>query len=470
MAKKAGKVVLTILWMLVLVVLLAAVGVLRAASAQRRVWEEAAGQAAAITDAGDPALRLPAVEVADTALSPQSVRRTLQLQDRLPDNLFYRMATEWQPAYTQWSGGWDAAQTGGESVQELQVQALEWTLTVPAEAAAQLTVQDEAGQTVYDGPVEGSYTRAFTSYGTDSCQLTLQYAGDTQQDVCSYAWTVTPQVELRVYLPRESYTQGEIVPVLVEGNLLEEPMSLTTELGLCDFVPLGTPGSYGAFVPVAYNRAPGSWDIAVTVGEQEQHFAVEVQSRDFAVQYMTIDQDVADSTFNSATASAEYRAAIYPLYELTDNEKYWDGRFIEPVTGYRVSTEYGLVRYTNGVYSERHSGVDLACARGTPVLAPQGGKVLFAGYLQMTGNTVVLAHGGGVKSMFYHMDSLNVETDQLLAVGDKIGEVGSTGYSTGPHLHYEVKIGSQSIDPFPLFDGTSNLYAGQEVEESDEAA
>lgn len=457
MAKKIGKCIGVLVSIAVLAALLLMLTVLRAAQEQQRLWDLTVAQAAQITGTADPALGLPTVTVQGSPLAPVSVQRTLSLADRLPDNLFYRLATQWKPGYTDWSGSW-----GEQPPTALTVEGLTWGLEIPAGCDAVLTVQDADGTTVQDGPVQGSYQRTFTSAGADTCQLVLHYATSDAENTCTYNWTILPQIQLSVTLLEDTPQQGEIVPVLVQGNLLEEPMSLETELGLCDFIPMGVPGSYAAFVPVAYNRAPGSWDITVTLGEQQYPLTINVQPREFTVQYMTIDQEIADATWNSATASAEYRATIYPLYEVTDREKYWQGQFIEPVSGYRVTTEYGLTRYTNGVLSERHSGVDLACPLGTPVYAPQGGEVLFAGYLQLSGNTVVLAHGGGMKSMFFHMDSLHVETGQILAQGDKIGEVGTTGYSTGPHLHYEIKIGSQSIDPFALLDGTSPLYKAEE--------
>ena len=133
--------------------------------------------------------------------------------------------------------------------------------------------------------------------------------------------------------------------------------------------------------------------------------------------------------------------------------------FLQPVEG-RISTPYGVLRYVNGSTTpERHGGIDIAAALGTPVLCPADGVIEYAGFLQLSGNTIVLEHGGGLKSYFYHMDSLDVATGDRVTQGSKLGEVGTTGYSTGPHLHYEVKIGRESVSPWPLFDGSSSIFA-----------
>ncbi len=422
-------------------------------------------KAAAAETVGSPAVNLPTVKVDGNSVQPWQVFHSCDPAAELPQNLFYRQARQLLPQYTHWQA--TSQPDTPDTAPAFDAAATQWQLTVPAGWEACLTVTDQAGNTVYSGPVQDSYTRVFTAAGTDSCalQLTLTQGDDTL--ALDYKWSVTLAVETTVTLSADTVGQGDVVAVLVQGNVFGDAMAISTELGLCDFVPLEEPGSYLATVPVAYNRGEGSWPITVTVGEQVHELAVNVEKTEFTVQYMTISQSVADSTWNSNTANTQFRSSIYPLYELTDNEKYWDGLFIEPVTGYRLTTQYGLWRYTNGVYSERHSGIDMACPAGTPIAAPQGGKVLFADYLQLTGYTVVIAHGGGVKSLFYHMNSIDVAAGDLVTVGDVIGTVGSTGYSTGPHLHYEVKIGSQSIDPFALFDGTSALYTGQDVEKSE---
>ena len=448
-----------VLCLLVLAALIFGIMVLRAIGERRIAWQRVDEAAAALTDADAAVLPSERLTLLGQELTPYCVQRTVCPTADQPHDLIYRLAEHLTPQKSTWSGQWEAEPTP----QALQTTQTSWQLTLPQGAAGTLTVQDETGAAVFDGAVQETYTRTYSAPGTDTCRLTLQVDTSQGQDICLYEWTVTLPSQTEVEVLNETPQQGDVVPVVVRGNLFGEEMSLQTELGLCAFVPLEAEGEYAAFVPVAYNRSSGDWPITATVGDRTFETVVSVQEREFPVQYMTIDQDIADSTWNSAAASSEYRAAIYPLYEVADTVRYWDGLFLEPVTGYRVSTQYGLWRYTNGVYSERHGGVDMACARGTTVSAPQNGEILFAGYLQLTGNTVVLSHGGGVQSMFYHMDSLNVVTGDRVQTGQKIGEVGSTGYSTGPHLHYEVKIGSQSIDPFALFDGTSGLYAEQSI-------
>ena len=97
--------------------------------------------------------------------------------------------------------------------------------------------------------------------------------------------------------------------------------------------------------------------------------------------------------------------------------------------------------------AEFHPGQDIAAPRGTPVLAPAEGKVVEAGWKNGYGQTVVLDHGNGLTTRYGHLSKIEVEMGQELKRGDQLGQVGSTGRSTGPHLHYEVRVGELPVSP-----------------------
>lgn len=137
-----------------------------------------------------------------------------------------------------------------------------------------------------------------------------------------------------------------------------------------------------------------------------------------------------------------------------------EGYLSMPVTG-RHSSPFGFKRVTkfpNGKeHTSVHKGEDLAVKIGTPVLSDGRGRVLLAESRIVTGNSVVVEHLPGVVSIYYHMDSIDVSRGDFLEKGDKIGEVGTTGYSTGPHIHWEVRISTVPVDPMqflttPLID------------------
>jgi murein DD-endopeptidase MepM/ murein hydrolase activator NlpD len=96
-----------------------------------------------------------------------------------------------------------------------------------------------------------------------------------------------------------------------------------------------------------------------------------------------------------------------------------------------------------------HKGLDLAVPAGTPVLAPADGVVEKASWFSSYGNFIEIDHGGNMETRYGHLSGYNVVAGQHVHKGDVIGYVGSTGRSTGPHLHYEVRIGGEAVDPTP---------------------
>jgi len=94
-----------------------------------------------------------------------------------------------------------------------------------------------------------------------------------------------------------------------------------------------------------------------------------------------------------------------------------------------------------------HTGVDLGCGNGTPIGAAGDGVVVSAGWNGGYGNAVVIDHGNGLATLYGHQSSLAASPGQRVSTGQTIGYVGSTGYSTGPHLHWEVWVNGTPVDP-----------------------
>jgi murein DD-endopeptidase MepM/ murein hydrolase activator NlpD len=126
---------------------------------------------------------------------------------------------------------------------------------------------------------------------------------------------------------------------------------------------------------------------------------------------------------------------------------YKDG-FIKPVKTNRVTSVFGSQRVLNGVAKNPHNGLDYGAPRGTPVYAMTDGFVqLAADTFYYSGNYILLDHGQGLNSFYLHLSKKNVKEGDWVKKGDKIGEIGTTGRSTGPHLHWGVQWYSKRIDP-----------------------
>ena len=134
--------------------------------------------------------------------------------------------------------------------------------------------------------------------------------------------------------------------------------------------------------------------------------------------------------------------------------------FVQPVDGI-ISSAFGRRRVLNGQPRNAHTGLDVAADRGTPIRSPAPGTVVVTGEFFFNGNTVLVDHGDGLVTMFCHMQEIRVGEGEAVARGDVLGLVGSTGRSTGPHLHWTVSLQRAKVDPLALIQALNDVYRGE---------
>ena len=256
---------------------------------------------------------------------------------------------------------------------------------------------------------------------------------------CTTAWS-------EVDLPRESRVPGGIAiielgagaaspgEVFFDGHrapVLPGPSGWVALIG----IPLATPPGpqSGKFVP-AGEPEPRSLDFTVK-GKQYAEQRLQVKNK----RHVNPEKDDLERIDRERkridAALGTYTAGRVP--ELTMRP---------PVAGER-SSSFGLRRFFNGEARNPHSGMDIAAAAGTPILAPSPGRVLDAGDFFFNGNTVFLDHGEGVVTLYCHLSRIDVKPGQEIAAGEVLGKVGATGRVTGPHLHWGIAVNRAMVDP-----------------------
>lgn len=145
---------------------------------------------------------------------------------------------------------------------------------------------------------------------------------------------------------------------------------------------------------------------------------------------------------------AEERERLFAIWQESGDVPQWHNPFQLPITSYlEISSPFGARRsYNGGPYRSYHEGVDFAAYGGTAVTAPASGTVVIAELLYVRGNAVIIDHGLGIYSGFYHMSSLSVAPGDVVEQGQRIGEVGTTGLSTGNHLHWDLLVNGVWVD------------------------
>lgn len=245
----------------------------------------------------------------------------------------------------------------------------------------------------------------------------------------------------------ENIYQGDILKVAVKNlNLDETPYIKQSIFKLFSFNEIIDGKTYG-YIPISYRVKKGNHNISFGVNNKKLNdLNINVLPRDFNIQYLTIDKNVAKNTKNDE-AYEEFAKYFTPKRYKSNSKPYFDKPFILPVKG-RLSTEYGETRYVNNSpTSYNHSGLDIAIPAGTSINASNSGKVTVSMYLTLTGNTIMIDHGNGLFSIYYHMKDRFVEEGDMVEIGEKIGTVGSTGFSTGPHLHFIISYYDQNLEP-----------------------
>jgi Peptidase family M23 len=174
--------------------------------------------------------------------------------------------------------------------------------------------------------------------------------------------------------------------------------------------------------------------------------AVQVYARAFPSQNLPIDSSL--QALLTPQMEAQETAAMNAASDDTVAQQLWQMKFLTPLRQYRITTEFGQRRGYNGAPpSTYHTGIDMAAPEGTVVFAAADGRVVFAGTLPERGNCIVLDHGMGVHTVYAHLSYIGVNIGDNVTRGQAIGRVGSTGFSTGPHLHWEVRVGRTPVDP-----------------------
>lgn len=250
---------------------------------------------------------------------------------------------------------------------------------------------------------------------------------------------------------------GDTLSVVINVTNPEIVSNPTVSLGNNSYpaFPIDS-GKYRALIPTTPLDKAGRITLKVTGDGQERNLAVNLRHRTFPTQRINLPPGRAGV---KATEHELERVAAFKA--LQTPQKHWNGPMVKPNVG-RITTIYGVRRYYNGKFAPDyyHRGLDYASPTGSPVVAPAAGTVALVGTVsagfRVHGNTVGIDHGQGVSSILLHLNSIKVKEGDFVTAGQVVGTVGSTGASTGPHLHWGLYVNGKSVDPVPWRFGAIN--------------
>ena len=184
--------------------------------------------------------------------------------------------------------------------------------------------------------------------------------------------------------------------------------------------------------------------------EKEQSLQYKKRSQQEILVAIRTEKDAAEQAMREEEKDSKRLAAkIRELQAKRQLASRGTGKFVWPTPGYtRITSEFGM-RYHPILKTNRmHDGIDIAAPMGSAVVAVDAGVVMYTGWYGGYGNTVVIDHGSGLSTMYPHLQSYAVKAEQEVKQGEQIAKVGSSGLSTGPHIHFEVRINGEPVNPW----------------------
>jgi len=259
---------------------------------------------------------------------------------------------------------------------------------------------------------------------------------------------VAPRPTLSVDVAARAIQPGELVVVTIAAPRSVGPVTVrafdrTTAAFAVD------DAHWRALVGLDLDVKAGTYTLTVDASGERATRDLVVLPKTFPSRRLTVDPD-----FVTPPPSAEARIAsdarlLEATWRSSSGERLWTDPFVRPVAE-PANSAFGTRSIFNGRRRNAHGGADFLSPAGTPIHAPNGGRIAVARDLYFSGNTVIIDHGLGLFSMLAHLSAFDVHEGDLVSAGQQVGRVGATGRVTGPHLHWAVRAAGARVDPLSV--------------------
>lgn len=268
----------------------------------------------------------------------------------------------------------------------------------------------------------------------------------------SLAWAGTLQVDL----PERQLVQGDLRGLKVAAP---EPLAwLRAHFRGMSLPVRADTEKYTVLLAVDLETPPAAYPVefeaqGASGTRYRQHVPITVADGRFPVQQLTLPKGMVDLDAETLTRVRREQQVMASIWDTWRDGPYWWQAFALPLDGTPdVTSEFGLRRILNNQPRRPHNGIDFRASPGTPVLASNGGLVVYIGEMFFNGKSVILHHGGGLFTTYFHLQDFQVSMGQEVVKGGVIGWVGATGRATGPHLHWGANLRGVRFDPRRLLE------------------
>jgi murein DD-endopeptidase MepM/ murein hydrolase activator NlpD len=255
----------------------------------------------------------------------------------------------------------------------------------------------------------------------------------------------------------DPFVSVDIAPLpVIQGNTIAVTVLTSRDVALSGTfldwtIPFAKQGSaYYALIGIHAMQKQGLFPMTITAtdsGGRRTSMTTSVQVVAGKFWYETINVTESQQALLAPDIVTAERNQLAGVFGAFTPQRYWNGLFTPPTNG-KITSVFGSRRdYVGAEFNKFHEGVDFWGTSGTPVYAPADGVVVLARPLKVRGNAVIIDHGWGVYSGLYHLSQIDVTVGQRVRQGQAVARIGSTGLSTGSHLHWDVRIRNMNVDP-----------------------
>ncbi len=330
------------------------------------------------------------------------------------------------------------------------------------------TIQDQSGALLFEGTLDEYQDFLFPQNGEYKAQLTLWHSAGEEGRLAfengstgeirrnaglerpakatgwyHYSFRFTLQASADIEFSAQRVEQGGIVGVRISGMTGDTAPTIETDLGSVQCLHCND--GWRAYIPAAYNTYSGDHVVNITIGSETTTHSIIVLPKEFGTVEVEAEQPATEQ------ANSEFRNAVWALYDQPIREKMWRGGFICPAENSLTLVDFGQTKVVDGQQGSRSNSTLLYTIPGESCRAPANGVVVLAKELELTGKTVVIDHGFGVRSYLYGLQSILVTAGQTVEQGQSVGTLGE-------EMTMDFKLGSKSVNPWLLFQTSGGLF------------
>jgi len=268
---------------------------------------------------------------------------------------------------------------------------------------------------------------------------------------------VAAEKDFQAKLSNSDAIDGSLVWVQIQYHGKTQPKldagNIKVSFEGTQYATFETETGYESLIGIPFNTPPRESSVEIAIhqdtGDEKISLPLHVKDGQYKIENLSVEGKYVEPPKKTMKRILKEQKEVGAVYRTQTPKRYWKGAFKLPIE-IEITSPAGGKRYYNGQMRNFHSGTDLRAKVGTPIVAPQPGKVAMSQNLYFTGNTIILDHGYGMFTLYAHMSERKVKVGDEVKTGDLLGLSGATGRISGPHLHWALIMNKNKFNPMDL--------------------